>query len=61
MKFKKKFYLVSLCLLLSVSVFAQTINGLPLHVKKLSDNAIRLWVGDYISSTAICALNTDKG
>lgn len=61
MKFKKKIYLVSLCLLLSVSVFAQTINGLPLHIKKLSENAIRLWVGDYISSTAVCALNTDKG
>jgi glyoxylase-like metal-dependent hydrolase (beta-lactamase superfamily II) len=44
-----------------VSIVAQTINGLPLHVKKLSDNAIRLWVGDYISSTAVCALNTDKG
>ena len=37
------------------------INGLPLHVKQLSENAIRLWVGDYISSTAVCALNTDKG
>jgi len=39
----------------------ETINGLPLHVKKLSDNAIRLWVGDYISSTAVAALKTDKG
>ncbi len=61
MKFKKKICFVSLCVLLSVGIVAQTINGLPLHVKKLSDNAIRLWVGDYISSTAVCALNTDKG
>lgn len=39
----------------------KTINGLPLHVKKLSENAVRLWVGDYVSSTAVCALNTDRG
>jgi glyoxylase-like metal-dependent hydrolase (beta-lactamase superfamily II) len=38
-----------------------TVNGLPLHIEKLSDNAIRLWVGDFISSTAVSALNTEKG
>jgi glyoxylase-like metal-dependent hydrolase (beta-lactamase superfamily II) len=38
-----------------------TVNGLPLHIEKLSDNAIRLWVGDYISSTAVSAISTDKG
>jgi len=61
MKSKNKFFLVTLFLLLSVTLMGGTINGLHLHVKKLSDNAIRLWVGDYISSTAVCALNTDKG
>jgi glyoxylase-like metal-dependent hydrolase (beta-lactamase superfamily II) len=61
MKFKNKIFLVSLCLLLSVYVFGGTINGLPLHIKKLSDNVIRLWVGDYVSSTAVSALNTDRG
>ncbi len=61
MKFKNKIFLVSLFLLLSLYVLGGTINGLPLHIKKLSDNAIRLWVGDYISSTAVSALNTEKG
>jgi len=61
MKFKNKLFLMVLFLFLSVTLVSNTINGLPLHVKKLSDNAIRLWVGDYISSTAVCALNTEKG
>ena len=61
MKLKIKVLLVCLFLLLSITVVGKTINGLPLHIKKLSDNAIRLWVGDYISSTAVSALNTDKG
>jgi glyoxylase-like metal-dependent hydrolase (beta-lactamase superfamily II) len=61
MKLRNKFCLVSLLLLLSATLIGGTFNGLPVHIKKLSDNAIRLWVGDYISSTAVCALNTDKG
>jgi glyoxylase-like metal-dependent hydrolase (beta-lactamase superfamily II)/ubiquinone/menaquinone biosynthesis C-methylase UbiE len=35
--------------------------GLPLHIEKLSDRVIRLWVGDYQSTTAVVALSTDKG
>jgi glyoxylase-like metal-dependent hydrolase (beta-lactamase superfamily II) len=61
MKFKNKFFLVTLLMVMSIALTAGTINGLPVHVKKLSDNAIRLWVGDYVSSTAVCALKTDKG
>jgi glyoxylase-like metal-dependent hydrolase (beta-lactamase superfamily II) len=30
-------------------------------MEKPSDNSIRLWVGDYISSTAVTAIKTDKG
>jgi glyoxylase-like metal-dependent hydrolase (beta-lactamase superfamily II) len=61
MKFKNKIFFLSLFLVLSVYLLGGTINGLPLHIKELSDNAIRLWVGDFISSTAVSALNTDKG
>lgn len=43
------------------AVAGDQINGLPLHVERLSDNAIRLWVGDYVSSTAVAALDTDRG
>jgi glyoxylase-like metal-dependent hydrolase (beta-lactamase superfamily II) len=55
------YLVIALLLPGSVAAAGDTVNGLPLHVEKLSDNAIRLWVGDYISSTAVSALNTDKG
>jgi glyoxylase-like metal-dependent hydrolase (beta-lactamase superfamily II) len=54
--------LLAMMLLAScASAAGNTVNGLPVHVEKLSGNAIRLWVGDYISSTAVSALSTDKG
>ncbi len=53
--------LTAVLLLGSVAFAGETVNGLPLHIERLSDNAIRLWVGDYISSTAVSALKTDKG
>ncbi len=34
---------------------------LPLHIERPSENSVRLWVGDHISSTAVAALSTDKG
>jgi glyoxylase-like metal-dependent hydrolase (beta-lactamase superfamily II) len=62
MKFKNIIlFLVALILFFSMVFSGETINGLPLHMKKLSGNSIRLWVGDYISSTAVSALNTQKG
>jgi len=42
-------------------VQAEEIFGLPLHIEKTSDKSIRLWVGDYISSTAVNALATKQG
>lgn len=61
MKIKKKLILVSLLSVFCITLIGGSINGLPVHVKKLSDNAIRLWVGDYISSTAVAAIDTGKG
>lgn len=40
---------------------AGTVEGLPLHVKEIGPGAIRVWVGDHISSTAVCAIATKKG
>lgn len=40
---------------------SNSINGLPIHMERLGDNAIRLWVGDYLSSTAVSAVKTEKG
>ncbi len=51
---------VALILLASGAV-AEEVAGLPVHIQKLDPGAIRVWVGDYISSTATVAIATDKG
>lgn len=62
MKFRNILALLAILpLALGAAARAETFNGLPLHVAKLSDNAIRLWIGDCISSTAVSAIRTDKG
>jgi glyoxylase-like metal-dependent hydrolase (beta-lactamase superfamily II) len=43
------------------SIAAETVEGLPLHVKTIAPGAVRVWVGDYVSSTAVCAIATKKG
>lgn len=40
---------------------AEEIAGLPLHVQRLDPTAIRVWVGDHISSTATVAFATSRG
>ena len=57
-------YLLASILFLTLSPLsasAETIAGLPLHVEKIAPGAIRLWVGDHISSTAPVAIATKKG
>ncbi len=45
---------VVLSLLLAISwAGAEEIAGLPLHTEDLGDGAIRLWLGDYVSSTTV--------
>jgi glyoxylase-like metal-dependent hydrolase (beta-lactamase superfamily II) len=39
----------------------ERVAGLPLHIQKLDENAIRLWIGDHISSTAVVAVATSEG
>ncbi len=48
-------------LLVAGSAAAETVAGLPLHVAQLGDGAIRVWVGDHISSTAVVAIATEQG
>ncbi len=51
-----------LLLLLPISTLgAEDIAGLPLHVQKLAPNAVRVWLGDHVSSTAVVAFATRKG
>jgi glyoxylase-like metal-dependent hydrolase (beta-lactamase superfamily II) len=53
---------VVVSILIAVSwVGAEEIAGLPLHVQKIDDGVIRLWVGDHTSSTSIMAFATEKG
>ncbi len=60
---KNRFWLtLVVSLLLAVSwAGAEEIAGLPLHVEKIGDGAIRLWIGDHISSTTTFAFATGKG
>ena len=60
---KKRIWMtVVLSLLLAISwAGAEEIAGLPLHIEKLDDGVIRLWLGDHISSTTTFAFATEKG
>lgn len=60
---RKATWLVTAALVLALApaVGAEEVLGLPLHVKRLDPTAIRLWVGDYVSSTAVVAFATAKG
>ena len=60
---KTKIWLaVVVALLLTVSwAGAEEIAGLPLHVEKLGDGAIRLWLGDHAPTTSVVAFATEKG
>ena len=58
----KTWLAVVAALLLAVSwAGAEDIAGLPLHVEKLGDGAIRLWLGDHAPTTSVIAFATEKG
>lgn len=40
---------------------AESVAGLPLHVKEIAPGVVRVWAGDYVSSTAVTAIATKKG
>lgn len=40
---------------------AETVAGLPLHVQNYDSGAIRVWIGDYISSSTTIAIPTSEG
>jgi len=40
---------------------AEDIAGLPLHVEKIGDGAVRVWLGDHASTTTVVAFATEKG
>ena len=50
-----------LVLLCAMLVQADEFYDLEIHVKQLSPKAIRLWIGDQTSSTAVVAFATEKG
>ncbi|MBK9304616.1 MAG: MBL fold metallo-hydrolase [bacterium] len=54
--------LVGLAMVLTAAgAAAETVAGLPVHVQKLGEGIVRVWVGDHISSTATTAFATQKG
>lgn len=40
---------------------AEEIAGLPLHVEALDEGVVRVWLGDYVSTTSIVAFATAEG
>jgi len=61
MKTKLSIVIVTVLLLAVSSVGAEVIEGLPLHIEEIGDGAVRVWIGDYVSSTSIVAFATEKG
>jgi glyoxylase-like metal-dependent hydrolase (beta-lactamase superfamily II) len=59
----KKMLCVAMLLaaLAALPAAAESIAGLPLHVKTLAPGVVRVWVGDFVSSTAVSAIATKKG
>ena len=60
-------YKKALCIIMLVAALAalpcaaESVEGLPLHVKTIAPGVVRVWVGDHISSTAVSAIATQKG
>lgn len=50
-----------LVLLAATPLLAEEVAGLTLHVERLNPQTIRVWLGDFISSTAMVAVATEKG
>ena len=58
----KHFLITTLALLsLAAGAVGEEVAGLPLHMEKLGAGAIRLWLGDHVSTTGVVALATEKG
>lgn len=56
--------LLSVAILLvcgSPAVGAEEIAGLPLHTEELGPGAIRVWLGDHVSTTNVVAFATEEG
>ncbi len=51
----------AILLLIAAGAAAETVGGLPLHVQKLGSGAIRIWLGDHVSTTAVVAIPTAEG
>jgi glyoxylase-like metal-dependent hydrolase (beta-lactamase superfamily II) len=59
---KKTFLLtVLLAVLAALPLSAESVEGLPLHVKMIAPGVVRVWAGDHVSATAVCAIATKKG
>lgn len=61
MLFKKTLLAGIIVSLMVLPALADSVKGIPLHVKKIADNVIRVWAGDYGSATAVSAIATKKG
>ncbi len=58
---KKGLWLVLTWMLTFTFWAAESVAGLPLHIKKIGADIIRVWAGDYATTTAVTAVATRKG
>jgi glyoxylase-like metal-dependent hydrolase (beta-lactamase superfamily II) len=60
--FRKAIFIAVMAMAFAVlSCAAESVEGLPLHVKTIAPGVVRVWVGNYVSSTAVSAIATEKG
>ena len=61
MRAVRSFLALAFLLLVPSASAAEEVAGLPLHVRHLDSKTVRLWVGDFVSTTNVVAFATAKG
>ena len=61
MKLVRRFLPLALLLLVLPAAASEDVAGLPLHVQRLDSRTVRVWVGDFVSTTNVVAFATAKG
>lgn len=61
MRAVRSFWPLAFLLLALPASSAEEVAGLPLHVQRLDPKTVRVWIGDYVSTTNVVAFATAKG
>lgn len=61
MRVVRSFWPLAFLLLVLPASASEEVAGLPLHVQRLDPKTVRVWVGDFVSTTNVVAFATAKG